>query len=122
MLRSYLPVTTAGLIVAMLAGCASILLTIGPSRWQIDHAKPQPDTAAIQIEEINFEIQGMTLAQALARSGGLIDARSNPREVLYSDSSLKLRLRGHINQLKPLLRIRCPPYLGSILAIRKVSF
>jgi polysaccharide export outer membrane protein len=28
-------------------------------------------------EEINFETQGITLAQALARSGGLIDARSN---------------------------------------------
>jgi len=32
-------------------------------------------------EEINFETQGITLAQALARSGGLIDARSNPRGV-----------------------------------------
>jgi polysaccharide biosynthesis/export protein len=28
-------------------------------------------------EEINFETQGITLAQALARSGGLIDSRSN---------------------------------------------
>lgn len=32
-------------------------------------------------EEINFESQGITLAQALARSGGLIDARSNARGV-----------------------------------------
>jgi len=32
-------------------------------------------------EEINFETQGITLAQALARSGGLIDTRSNPRGV-----------------------------------------
>jgi polysaccharide export outer membrane protein len=32
-------------------------------------------------EEINFETQGITLAQALARSGGLIDARSNPKGV-----------------------------------------
>jgi polysaccharide export outer membrane protein len=32
-------------------------------------------------EEVNFETQGITLAQALARSGGLIDARSNPRAV-----------------------------------------
>jgi polysaccharide export outer membrane protein len=32
-------------------------------------------------EEINFETQGITLAQALARSGGLIDARSNARGV-----------------------------------------
>jgi polysaccharide export outer membrane protein len=32
-------------------------------------------------EEVNFETQGITLAQALARSGGLIDARSNPRGV-----------------------------------------
>jgi polysaccharide biosynthesis/export protein len=32
-------------------------------------------------EEINFEAQGITLAQALARSGGLIDARSNPQGV-----------------------------------------
>jgi len=32
-------------------------------------------------EEINFESQGITLAQALARSGGLIDQRSNARGV-----------------------------------------
>jgi polysaccharide export outer membrane protein len=32
-------------------------------------------------EEINFETQGITLAQALARSNGLIDLRSNARGV-----------------------------------------
>ena len=32
-------------------------------------------------EEINFETQGITLAQALARSGGLVDSRSNVRGV-----------------------------------------
>ena len=32
-------------------------------------------------DEINFETQGISLAQALARSGGLIDQRSNPRGV-----------------------------------------
>jgi polysaccharide export outer membrane protein len=32
-------------------------------------------------EEVNFETQGITLAQALARSGGLIDSRSNARAV-----------------------------------------
>jgi polysaccharide export outer membrane protein len=32
-------------------------------------------------DEINFETQGITLAQALARSGGLIDSRSNPRGI-----------------------------------------
>jgi polysaccharide biosynthesis/export protein len=32
-------------------------------------------------EEIPFEAQGITLAQALARSGGLIDTRSNPQGV-----------------------------------------
>lgn len=32
-------------------------------------------------DEINFETQGITLAQALARSGGMIDSRSNPRGV-----------------------------------------
>ena len=32
-------------------------------------------------EEINFETQGITAAQALARSGGLIDLRSNPKGV-----------------------------------------
>jgi len=32
-------------------------------------------------EEINFETQGITLAQALARAGGLIDSRSNARGV-----------------------------------------
>ena len=32
-------------------------------------------------EEINFEAQGITLAQALARAGGLIDSRSSPQGV-----------------------------------------
>lgn len=32
-------------------------------------------------EEVNFEGQGISLAQALARSGGLIDSRSNPQGV-----------------------------------------
>jgi polysaccharide export outer membrane protein len=32
-------------------------------------------------DEVNFETQGISLAQALARSGGLIDARSNPKGV-----------------------------------------
>ena len=32
-------------------------------------------------EEIPFEAQGITLAQALARSGGLLDSRSNPQGV-----------------------------------------
>lgn len=32
-------------------------------------------------EEINFEAQGITLAQALARSGGLLDARSDAKGV-----------------------------------------
>jgi polysaccharide biosynthesis/export protein len=32
-------------------------------------------------EEFNFETQGISLAQAIARSGGLIDARSNARGV-----------------------------------------
>lgn len=32
-------------------------------------------------EEVNFETQGISLAQALARSGGLLDERSNPRGV-----------------------------------------
>jgi polysaccharide biosynthesis/export protein len=32
-------------------------------------------------EEVNFETQGISLAQALARSGGLIDSRSNARGV-----------------------------------------
>jgi polysaccharide export outer membrane protein len=32
-------------------------------------------------DEVNFETQGISLAQALARSGGLIDTRSNPTGV-----------------------------------------
>jgi polysaccharide biosynthesis/export protein len=32
-------------------------------------------------DEVNFETQGISLAQALARTGGLIDLRSNPRGV-----------------------------------------
>lgn len=34
--------------------------------------------ATAKNEEINFEAQGITLAQALARAGGLQDARANP--------------------------------------------
>ncbi|MES2682529.1 MAG: polysaccharide biosynthesis/export family protein [Pseudomonadota bacterium] len=37
--------------------------------------------AAGKNEEINFEAQGISLAQALARSGGLLDSRSNPNGV-----------------------------------------
>jgi polysaccharide biosynthesis/export protein len=37
--------------------------------------------AATKNEEINFEAQGITLAQALARSGGLRDERANARGV-----------------------------------------
>jgi polysaccharide export outer membrane protein len=33
------------------------------------------------VGEVNFEAQGITLAQALARSGGLIDSRSNAKGV-----------------------------------------
>jgi len=32
-------------------------------------------------EEVNFEAQGITLAQALARTGGLVDAQSDPRGI-----------------------------------------
>jgi polysaccharide export outer membrane protein len=32
-------------------------------------------------EEVNFETQGISVAQALARSGGLVDSRSNPKGV-----------------------------------------
>jgi len=32
-------------------------------------------------EEVNFETQGINLAQALARSGGLVDSRSDPRSI-----------------------------------------
>jgi polysaccharide export outer membrane protein len=32
-------------------------------------------------EEVNFEAQGISLAQALARSGGLVDSRSDPKGV-----------------------------------------
>jgi polysaccharide export outer membrane protein len=34
-----------------------------------------------KVDEINFETQGITLAQALARANGLIDARSNAKGV-----------------------------------------
>jgi polysaccharide export outer membrane protein len=37
--------------------------------------------ATAKNEEINFEAQGITLAQALARAGGLQDARANPSGV-----------------------------------------
>jgi polysaccharide export outer membrane protein len=32
-------------------------------------------------DEINFEVQGISLAQALARVGGLVDTRSDPRSI-----------------------------------------
>jgi polysaccharide export outer membrane protein len=32
-------------------------------------------------EEVNFETQGISVAQALARSGGLLDQRSNPKGI-----------------------------------------
>ena len=37
--------------------------------------------AAVKNEEVNFEAQGISLAQALARSGGLQDSRSDARGV-----------------------------------------
>lgn len=37
--------------------------------------------ATARNEELNFEAQGITLAQALARAGGLQDARANPEAV-----------------------------------------
>ena len=37
--------------------------------------------AAGKNEEVNFEAQGISLAQALARAGGLVDAQSDPRGV-----------------------------------------
>jgi polysaccharide export outer membrane protein len=37
--------------------------------------------ATVKNEEINFEAQGITLAQALARAGGLQDARADARAV-----------------------------------------
>jgi len=37
--------------------------------------------ATTKNEEINFEAQGITLAQALGRAGGLSDERANPRAV-----------------------------------------
>lgn len=44
-------------------------------------------------EEISFETQGITLAQALARAGGLVDSRSSPQGVfvfrLESPSTLR---------------------------------
>jgi polysaccharide export outer membrane protein len=37
--------------------------------------------ATTKNEELNFEAQGITLAQALARAGGLQDQRANPEAV-----------------------------------------
>ena len=37
-----------------------------------------------RVDEINFETQGITLAQALARANGLIDQRSNAKGVFVS--------------------------------------
>ncbi len=44
-------------------------------------------------EEVNFETQGITLAQALARSGGMIDSRSNARGVFIFRFAQKGELR-----------------------------
>jgi polysaccharide export outer membrane protein len=48
-------------------------------------------------EEINFEAKGITLAQALARAGGLADSRSNSRGVFifrFEDAALAARIPG----------------------------
>lgn len=48
-------------------------------------------------EEINFEAKGITLAQALARAGGLSDSRSNSRGVFifrFEDAATAARIPG----------------------------
>jgi len=51
------------LLVGSLSGCGGFLPTIGPSRWQIDHATRTPDTTAIQIVDIDDTVTRDLLAQ-----------------------------------------------------------
>jgi polysaccharide export outer membrane protein len=53
----------AALSAVLLSGCAGFLPTIGPSRKAIDEAKPQPNTIAIQLIDINDAVTRQLLAQ-----------------------------------------------------------
>jgi polysaccharide export outer membrane protein len=66
MVRTYLlVVATFGAV--LLAGCTGFLPTIGPSRGQIDNAKPRPNTAAIQIIDIDDAVTHQLLSQRALR-------------------------------------------------------
>jgi len=60
--RTY-PSVAATLGAILLAGCAGFLPTIGPSRSQVDNAKPKPNAAAIQIIDIDDVVTRQLLAQ-----------------------------------------------------------
>jgi polysaccharide export outer membrane protein len=66
MLRIY-PRIAASLVAILLSSCASFLPTIGPSRGEIDAAKPQPNTAAIQIIDIDDAVTHQLLSQRALR-------------------------------------------------------
>jgi polysaccharide export outer membrane protein len=55
--------TIAALSAVLLSGCAGFLPGIGPSRKTIDEAKPQPNTIAIQLIDINDAVTRQLLAQ-----------------------------------------------------------
>jgi polysaccharide export outer membrane protein len=59
-------------------------------------------------EEVNFETQGITVAQALARSGGLIDSRSNPKGVFIFRFEPKDALEWAQNPVKTTADNRVP--------------
>jgi len=75
------------LAAALFAGCATFLPTIGPSRWQIDPAKPPPDVSAIQIIDIDDGVTRQALAQRALHlfSETLGDKRISSRTVGAGD-------------------------------------
>ena len=56
-------------------------------------------------EEIPFEAQGISLAQALARSGGLNDSRADARGVFLSDEVMDYMLRRFSRDLGSLMQL-----------------
>lgn len=87
MFRIHVFASTITLAAALLAGCATFLPTIGPSRWQIDHAKPQPNSSLIQIVDIDDAITRQLLSQRALRlfSETLGNSPIKARTVGYGD-------------------------------------
>jgi hypothetical protein len=62
MRRILIPVIAA-IGAALLSACASVLPGIGPSRSKIEHTKPNPNAAAIQLIDIDDAVTHQLLSQ-----------------------------------------------------------